>query len=77
MPYIVHLKRSAEKELGEIIKATHIFAAHKHSYFTGGWDGLPNINAGAGAKFYGFDSQHYFFYYIKVPGAGDKLDLQV
>lgn len=57
---------------------SHIFAAHIHSFFEGRWDGVPfTITAGAGAKLYGADPQHFFYHYTKVTVQGDRVKTQV
>ena len=59
-------------------RVSHIFAAHIHSFFEGQWDGVPyTITAGAGAKLYGADPQHFFYHYTKVTVKGDRVQTQV
>lgn len=59
-------------------RVTHIFAGHIHSFFEGRWDGVPyTITAGAGAKLYGTDPQHFFYHYLKVTVQGDRVKTQV
>ena len=59
-------------------QVTRVFAAHIHSYFDGHWDGVPyNITAGAGAKLYGTDPEHFFFHYLKVTLKGGQVHIQV
>ncbi len=59
-------------------RVTHVFAAHIHSYFEGRWDGVPyTITAGAGARLYGTDPQHFFYHYLQVTLQGDRVRIQV
>jgi hypothetical protein len=59
-------------------RVTRVFAAHIHSFFEGRWDGVPfTITAGAGAKLYGADPQHFFYHYLKVTVTGDRVKTQV
>jgi hypothetical protein len=59
-------------------RVTHVFAAHIHGFFEGRWDGVPyTITAGAGAKLYGADPQHFFYHYLKVTVCGDRVQTQV
>jgi 3',5'-cyclic AMP phosphodiesterase CpdA len=59
-------------------RVTHIFAGHIHSFYEGRWDGVPyTITAGAGAKLYGTDPQHFFHHYTKVTVQGDRVKTQV
>jgi 3',5'-cyclic AMP phosphodiesterase CpdA len=65
-------------ELFQRQHVTQIFAAHKHSYFAGQWDGIPYaISGGAGARLYGTDPLHYFYHYLKVSIRGDQVQIQV
>ena len=55
-----------------------VFAGHIHSYFEGKWDGVPYaLTAGAGAKLYGTDPQHFFYHYLRVTLKGDQVRIQV
>lgn len=57
---------------------THIFAGHIHSYFSDNWDGVPyTITAGAGARLYGTDPEHYFYHYLKVTIKDGKVSIKV
>ncbi|RJR41091.1 MAG: metallophosphoesterase [Deltaproteobacteria bacterium] len=59
-------------------QVSRVFAAHIHSFFEGRWDGVPyTITAGAGAKLYGADPQHFFYHYLKVTVDGDRVETQV
>jgi len=59
-------------------RVTCVFAGHIHSYFEGRWDGVPYaITAGAGAKLYGTDPQHFFYHYLQVTLKGDRAQIQV
>jgi len=59
-------------------RVTCVFAGHIHSYFEGQWEGVPYaITAGAGAKLYGTDPQHFFYHYLKVTLTGDRVRIQV
>jgi predicted phosphodiesterase len=65
-------------DLFQKYRVTHIFAAHKHSYFAGKWDGIPfTITGGAGAELYGHDPRHFFYHYLKVSIKGDRVQIQV
>lgn len=59
-------------------RVTHVFGGHIHSYFEGRWDGVPyTITAGAGARLYGTDPQHFFHHYLRVTLQGDQVQIQV
>jgi len=59
-------------------RVTHVFAGHIHGYFAGQWGGVPfAITGGGGVPLAGADPKHYFYHYLKVELAGDKVRVTV
>jgi calcineurin-like phosphoesterase family protein len=73
--------RTQALELSQLFnqyEITHVFFSHIHGYYTGLMGNIPyTITGGAGAELFGSDSEHYFYHYIKVSIAKDKLRYDV